>query len=721
MPDGKFIPVKIRSLVGLTSLFAVHVIDKDLLEKLPEFHRRLKWFVQYQQQNNQYQVIEDVHEKNAILLSLVPQKKLEKIFVALLDENEFLAPGGIRSLSKIHQKPYKIIIDGEEFCLNYQPGESNSNLFGGNSNWRGPVWMPMNYLIILALEKYHKYFQDELIVELPVHFSNKVNLKIVADELCKRLSGIFELNAEGKRDLNGEEDLYAKNEYFKDTIRFEEFVFLNNNPLSFKKTVITHNIEFFKGQVFQKNLAEKSYKRLLNLGVFRTVLIQYVKNIQYSDQLDCYIVCQPIVKQAINLETEFIKTSGNYGVDGSILLQNRNLLRGAELLELSLNGAFIAQQQFSDKKETDLTNVQSTFNTIQFGPSLKFSVPRVVFPFSLLPFKKDAFPRTFISTSLNYQSRPEFNRTITTINYGFSFKSNKLKVKHDLIPVEVYMVNAKLTDNFRSDLININDYFLLNSFQDHITTLSKYTITYNNQQISSGVNTSRKPISFIKVNVASSGSILRGIFDATGQPKDTMGRYLILNTPFAQFVKLDVDYRLYIPIRKKSRLVYRTAIGIGKPLKNLNVLPYEQSYFAGGPNCVRAWRARTLGPGGYDQPSNVTAKYDKIGDLLIEGNFEYRFHVFRSFFGAAFIDVGNIWLLNKDNRKPNGNFEFDRFYKEFAVGGGMGIRWDLNFFVLRLDLAAPLADPSYPEGDRWLFGKAPLKRTTLNFGIGYPF
>lgn len=512
-----------------------------------------------------------------------------------------------------------------------------------------------------------------------------------------------------------------KDEYFYDSIYHEDLIFMVKEKLNYKYSLITHNVEFFKGQVFQKSLAEKSYKRLLNLGVFRTVLIQYVKNQKYNDQLDCYIICQPIIKQAINVETEGTNTSGNLGVDGNILYQNRNLLRGAELLEFSLNGALIAQRQLNDNTTSDLTNVQSTFNTIQFGPSLKFSVPRAVFPFSYLPFKKDAFPRTFISTSLNYQSRPEFNRTITNVNYGFSFKSHKLKVKHDFIPVEVYMVKAKLTDNFRNDLLNINDFFLLNSFQDHITTLSKYTVTYNNQSISNGVNTSRKAISFVKVNVASSGNILRGIFDATGQPKDTLGRYLILGTPFAQFVKLDIDYRLYIPVRKRSRLVYRTAIGVGKPLKNLNVLPYEQSYFSGGPNSVRAWRARTLGPGGYAQPDSVTSKYDKIGDLLIEGNFEYRFHIFRSFYGAAFIDVGNIWLLHEERGKPGGDFELNKFYKEFAMGGGLGIRWDLNFFVLRLDAAAPIADPSYPEGDRWLFGKGPLRRTTLNFGIGYPF
>ena len=222
MPDSKFIPVKVRSLVGLATLFAVHVIDKELCEKVPEFHRRLKWFVRYRQKNKQYQVIEDIDDKSGILLSLVPYKRLKKILSALLDENEFLSPGGIRSLSKIHQKPYKITIDGKEFGLSYQPGESNSDLFGGNSNWRGPVWLPMNYLIILALEKYHKYFKDELLVELPAHSGNMVNLKTVADELRKRLTSIFIINPEGKRLLNGQEGLFNHDKHFKDLILFYE-------------------------------------------------------------------------------------------------------------------------------------------------------------------------------------------------------------------------------------------------------------------------------------------------------------------------------------------------------------------------------------------------------------------------------------------------------------------------------------------------------------------
>ena len=185
-------------------------------------------------------------------------------------------------------------------------------------------------------------------------------------------------------------------------------------------------------------------------------------------------------------------------------------------------------------------------------------------------------------------------------------------------------------------------------------------------------------------------------------------------------MRTDIDYRIYIPVRKRSRIVYRLAGGIGKPLINLNVLPYEQSFFSGGPNSVRAWRARTLGPGAYD-PRGSMARFDKIGDILLEGNFEYRFHIIKAFNGALFVDAGNVWRLRRDDAKPGGEFIVDRFVDQIALGGGFGLRWDLSFFVLRLDLAMPLKDPKYAIGNRWTFDKRPWESTVLNFGIGYPF
>jgi outer membrane protein assembly factor BamA len=168
-------------------------------------------------------------------------------------------------------------------------------------------------------------------------------------------------------------------------------------------------------------------------------------------------------------------------------------------------------------------------------------------------------------------------------------------------------------------------------------------------------------------------------------------------------------------------MVYRIAAGIGKPLANLNQLPYEQSFFSGGPNSVRAWRARTLGPGGYNPPADNKTRFDKIGDILLEGNIEYRFHLIRSFYGAVFVDGGNIWRLHPDENKPAGEFVLNEFAGQIAIGGGFGIRWDLTFFVLRLDIAAPLKDPKYARGDRSTFDKQPWRSSVLNFGIGYPF
>lgn len=516
----------------------------------------------------------------------------------------------------------------------------------------------------------------------------------------------------------------ANEAYMKDTLEYNGLKILHNNKLLFHKKDLTRDISVLPGQLYQQNFAEETYKGLSALKVFKSVYIQYIKNPYFSDKLDCYIVCQPQVKQAVTIETEGTNTSGNLGVAGSLVFQNKNAFRGAELVELKLKGSLTAQKQFNTTQSADINNVQSTFNTIQFGPELNFTFPKPLFPFTLFYYKKDlnekryfVQPKTIVNLSVNYQSRPEFNRTISNISYGFKFKNNKGMFAYDVIPLEAYVVKAKLFGTFQSDLIKLNDFYLLNSFQDHITTLSKISATFNNQGL-----VKKRNLMYLRMSISSSGNILRGLYSVTNQPKDSQGRYLIQDVPFSQFVKLDVDYRFYFQIRKLGKLVYRLAGGVGKPLKNLTSLPYEQSFFGGGPNSNRAWRARTLGPGSYSQPDSVSSRYDKIGDIQIETNLEYRFHIFKSFYGAWFADAGNIWLSYKDPNKPNGEFKLDKFYKEIAIGSGFGLRYDFSFFVLRLDGAMRVHDPQYAEGKRWVFGKQTLRESAiLNFGIGYPF
>ncbi|MGV3503210.1 MAG: MGH1-like glycoside hydrolase domain-containing protein [Adhaeribacter sp.] len=223
MPDGRNIPIQVRSLVGLTTLFAVFILKKELVEQLPDFYMRLKWFKKYRRSNKAYRVVEEDGTSEDMLLSLLPRKRLEKLMQALLNESEFLAPGGIRSVSKRHTTPYQLEIDGETFSLRYEPGESETALFGGNSNWRGPIWLPMNFLIIQAMEKYAAYYGDTCKVEYPMHSGELLNLQQVARELSRRLVSLFKLQPQGLRQVHGQDSLYSKDPHFRDLLLFYEY------------------------------------------------------------------------------------------------------------------------------------------------------------------------------------------------------------------------------------------------------------------------------------------------------------------------------------------------------------------------------------------------------------------------------------------------------------------------------------------------------------------
>lgn len=225
MEDGTEHPLKVRSLVGLMPLLAVSTIDPAILGKLHVFKRKMDWFL-----NNRHDLCEKVAcmrkpgQKERRILSIVDREKLTKLLMIMLDEEEFLSPYGIRSISKYHKKhPFKLEIEGKIFCVDYEPGESRSRLFGGNSNWRGPIWFPINILLIEALQKYHHYYGDDLKVEFPTGSGNKMHLWNVAAELSKRLVKIFEKDETGKRPVFGERPKFQCDPHFQDYILFHEY------------------------------------------------------------------------------------------------------------------------------------------------------------------------------------------------------------------------------------------------------------------------------------------------------------------------------------------------------------------------------------------------------------------------------------------------------------------------------------------------------------------
>jgi hypothetical protein len=225
--DGKMIPLKVRSLVGLLPLIACEVLEQDVIERLPGFTKRLSWFLENRKDlagQISYMAKGDDGRTGRRLLAIPSRERLTRVLRYMLDEKEFLSPYGIRSMSAVHRdQPYLFDMNGDRHEVTYVPGESNSGLFGGNSNWRGPIWFPANYLLIEALERYHYFYGDSLRVECPVGSGRMMNLKEVAEEISKRLTRVFLPDAKGNRPCHAGDPRYASDPCFRDLILFHEY------------------------------------------------------------------------------------------------------------------------------------------------------------------------------------------------------------------------------------------------------------------------------------------------------------------------------------------------------------------------------------------------------------------------------------------------------------------------------------------------------------------
>ncbi len=218
------IHLRIQSIVGITTLFAVSTVEKSVRTRLDDFRKRTNWFEKYRRKNNRFWPNEQRANDESLLLSLLPQERLIKILNHLLNEKEFLSPGGIRALSKYHEEhPYAVTIDNTEYSIRYDPGDSTSNFFGGNSNWRGPVWIPINYIIIQSIRKYGEFYGDSLLVECPSGSGNKMNLTQVANELSRRVISLFEKDEKGDRRIYGKDNWFYNQPGNEHLVLFYEY------------------------------------------------------------------------------------------------------------------------------------------------------------------------------------------------------------------------------------------------------------------------------------------------------------------------------------------------------------------------------------------------------------------------------------------------------------------------------------------------------------------
>jgi outer membrane protein assembly factor BamA len=508
-----------------------------------------------------------------------------------------------------------------------------------------------------------------------------------------------------------------------------DYIFLHKGKLKYRPFVIVNELDIRTHELYQATNAEATYKRLADLKAFKLISIRFVES--GSDKLDCYIQLTPVLRQSYTLESEGTNSAGNLGIAGSIVYQNNNTIRAAEILEIKLKGGIEAQKLINETGEADNDNL-TFFNTIEFGPEVSLNIPRPLISTRSSRTKRNR-PKTAFITSYNFQQRPEYKRSIYNLSYArnarYEFKNDKnLVLRHSTYPVEINFIKVDPTASFEEALAASNNLLLKNQFTNHMTTSTRWVGTLTNQ------GGKRPEYFFLRFTAESSGNALRWLhqqFDAT---PDTTGSYRIFNVIFSQYLRFDVDFRKYWSLNEHNKFVFRLAGGEGFPYGNLNVLPFERSFFAGGSNSIRAWRARSLGPGSFQ--SSFGESFDQIGDIQLEGNLEFRFNVIKMVNAAMFIDFGNIWLRKPDPKRLNAEWEWNRFYKEIAIGSGGGVRVDFDFFIIRLDAGLKLYDPKFGESGRVVLGHFFDKQwrenyknyfgheysfINFNLGIGYPF
>lgn len=485
-----------------------------------------------------------------------------------------------------------------------------------------------------------------------------------------------------------------------DTLQYDDKYYIQSKEY-FKPKRLNPFIVIEQGELYSPKKSALTSRRITSIGAYKFVNIRYDELEAISTDslgyLEANIFLSPLNKRSIRAEIQAVTKSNNFaGPHLAITYSNRNLFHGGEILNVT--GKVGYEKQLSEGNQTGLSSTQ-------FGVETALIYPRMLFPIAVNNnWFKYSIPKTKIGAGFEYLNRTRlFSLFSATGSFGYIWRANKY-VTHELNPFSVnYVKLSKTTEEFK-EVLEQNP-FLKNSFNQQFIAGLTYSFTYNGM-----IEPNKTHQFFLNSNLDLAGNIL-DLLSKGDSPKEFLG----LN--FAQYVKIDADFRYHLKLNQKKLLASRLFAGIGIPYGNSEIMPFSRQFFSGGPYSIRAFKIRSLGPGSY-QPDegDVNSYYDRSGNVRLEGNVEYRFPIYKFLKGAFFADAGNIWNT-KEIPDYRGKFG-SNFLDEIAVGVGAGLRFDIQSFVIRFDLAAPLRTPWYPEGERWEFRHDDL---VLNFGIGYPF
>lgn len=505
---------------------------------------------------------------------------------------------------------------------------------------------------------------------------------------------------------------------------YADYKFIYNSPMSLKPQTISRSLMFFHGQSYRPGTIERTYNSLLGLRNFKYINIDLVESPNSSDTnrlLNARIRLMNSKRQRLSLSVELNNSSprsenngksisGDLGLETKITHQNKNLFGGAEILKTEWS-LLVEMPKIYFKNNTEDSQIQID----NFENSLNLSLDLPTF---LFPIKKDIVwqrtkPHTVFTLGTNYQLHNYFNRILFNTGFGYSWqRSNN---SHQLMPVELtYVRFFNIDSTFHNRMTRTGDARLKYQYSDHFIMNIRYDYILNTQRYGT-----RQNFNYIHLSAESAGNLLYLIDKWSGVASDENGIMKVFGVPFSQYLRFNAELKRYFYIGSRSTLVTRMIAGIGLPYGNSKSMPYEKSFFGGGPTTMRAWHLRYLGPGTYQY--STENMFERIGDIQLVANLEYRFPIFSIIEGALFSDVGNVWLTNKSEDFPGGEFSFKELPKSIASDIGLGIRANISIVTIRCDLALPLYDPGMSEGYRFRFKQWSFSQLTANFGIDYPF
>ncbi|GAA4347893.1 BamA/TamA family outer membrane protein [Hymenobacter saemangeumensis] len=482
----------------------------------------------------------------------------------------------------------------------------------------------------------------------------------------------------------------------------------------FKAKAITNAVFIYPDSLYRRRRSDQTLSRLMSLGTFKFVDLKFRPSTAPDSgkygKLDALVRMTQVPKKSLRAEVMLVsKSNGFVGPGVRVQFRNRSALRGAEQLLVNVVGTFENQTR-SGSNIIGLTSYE-------LGVDAQLLVPRLIAPnLPLLDVtlpNSDFQPRTTFGAGYRYvERRGAFQEDLFHLNYGYTWKT-RITNEQELRPVDLQYIRLRSVSEEFQGLLNEN-MFLANSFRQQFILGSSYRYTYNQQVLEQ-----RRNQIFFSGGLELSGNLAYLLQSLSGASTNERGKHSLFGQEYSQYTKVDLELRNYFRISplptSGNKIATRLLIGAGMPYKNSEVLPYLKQYGIGGPNSVRAFPARGIGPGTYRPVTNEQARttfYDQVGDLRFEGNLEYRQDLMPYFKGALFVDAGNIWLVNDDPTRPGGKFSAGSFLKELAVGAGAGLRIDVQFFVIRFDYAIPVKAP---------YGAPEDKTGRLNLAIGYPF